>query len=379
MKSGRHVLIPLLGAGSLGMTLVGGAQISLTGPYSEDFDTVFAEASTTLPAGWSAVSASQSINAVGVSDETWAGRQEDPVGTIWAYNAALQTDVTRTGDGLPDRGLAIYSTDAVVNRYIQADFFNGTGSTITGLQVSFNVALYAARYDSDHANQRWDGLRLLVDDGRGFLTTSFEAIFEDSEITFANDPNIAPGGSPWNANGWGWATAAMIPGGHKKPVNASLTGLDIPPGGQFTLRWVSKDGAVAPTPGTGDQKSMLVGVDDVTVAVAAAPPVVPPLGAIIVNDGGTDYLAVVYDRIAGGTGTTGINYTADGIQYTVESNSDLGSPWNSGFTGGGYVQVEAVGSPVENGDGTERVTVRLGTPISEAPGQYARLRIQQIP
>lgn len=44
------------------------------------------------------------------------------------------------------------------------------------------------------------------------------------------------------------------------------------------------------------------------------------------------------------------------------------SPWSTG-------SVLPVGSPVDNGDGTETVTVRLTTPISADRRQFIRLRV----
>jgi hypothetical protein len=64
--------------------------------------------------------------------------------------------------------------------------------------------------------------------------------------------------------------------------------------------------------------------------------------------------------------------TADGITYTVEYDGDLADPWSTG-------SVLPVGSPVENGDGTETVTVRLTTPVTVAVRQFMRLRVTDGP
>jgi hypothetical protein len=98
---------------------------------------------------------------------------------------------------------------------------------------------------------------------------------------------------------------------------------------------------------------------------------IPPYQSIVPDAGG-DYLAITYRRLAGGTGTTGVNYGADGITYTVEYDGDLDDPWSTG-------SVAAVGSPVDNGDGTETVTVRLTTPVSAAAEQFIRLQVTAAP
>ena len=83
---------------------------------------------------------------------------------------------------------------------------------------------------------------------------------------------------------------------------------------------------------------------------------------------GTEHMSLTYRRLRGGSGSTGINYTVNGLTYTVEYNTDLTDPWNSG-------SVEPVGDPVDNGDGTESVTVRLTTPIGTEPRGFVRLKV----
>ena len=84
-----------------------------------------------------------------------------------------------------------------------------------------------------------------------------------------------------------------------------------------------------------------------------------------------DFLEIVYRQRKGGTGTTGVDYTADGVQYTVEVSDDL-SPtgWTSGS---GLVQI--VGIPVDNGDGTETVTVQFLASIAGLDQKFLRLKV----
>jgi hypothetical protein len=77
------------------------------------------------------------------------------------------------------------------------------------------------------------------------------------------------------------------------------------------------------------------------------------------QDSGSTYLEIQYRRLKGGTGTDGVNYTIDGITYTVETSTTMDS--GSWVSGSGNVQM--VGSPVDNGDGTETVAVRRLSPI----------------
>jgi hypothetical protein len=70
-----------------------------------------------------------------------------------------------------------------------------------------------------------------------------------------------------------------------------------------------------------------------------------------------------------------IDYTVDGIRYTVESSTSLLSgPWTSGP---GTVAV--TGTPRDNGDGTETITVILPHPITQHPARFLRLKVSAVP
>jgi hypothetical protein len=78
------------------------------------------------------------------------------------------------------------------------------------------------------------------------------------------------------------------------------------------------------------------------------------------EDGGNRYLHITYRRRVGGSGSTGISYSVDGITYSGETNTCLdANTWVCGVD-----TVEQVGTAVDNGDGTETVTVRRSTPVN---------------
>ncbi|HKJ90916.1 MAG TPA: family 16 glycosylhydrolase, partial [Oceanipulchritudo sp.] len=84
---------------------------------------------------------------------------------------------------------------------------------------------------------------------------------------------------------------------------------------------------------------------------------------------GPSPLRLTYRRRVGGSGSTGFDYTKDGLTYRVRVSHDL-LTWDNGASA-----VEQVGATVNNGDGTETVTVRP----SAAPGeghQFIRLEVQ---
>jgi len=93
----------------------------------------------------------------------------------------------------------------------------------------------------------------------------------------------------------------------------------------------------------------------------------------MVDIGGSQYLSITYRRLHEGTGTSGIDYTVGGLVYCVEYDNDLLSPWSLG-------SVTQVGVAIDNGDGTESVTIRLNAPVvGPHTSQFIRLGISQTP
>ena len=101
-----------------------------------------------------------------------------------------------------------------------------------------------------------------------------------------------------------------------------------------------------------------------------APDQVPVLGEEVI---GTErHLALTYRQRAGGLGTPGMGYTADGIAYHVEVSSTLeAGTWHAG------AEWFDLAGPVHNhGDGTETVTLRLKPPLGPDAPTFLRLRIE---
>ena len=83
------------------------------------------------------------------------------------------------------------------------------------------------------------------------------------------------------------------------------------------------------------------------------------------------FLQITYRQRTGGTGTVGVDYIVGGLQYTVEVSPDLSAgSWDSGSN-----LVENIGTPVDNLDGTETVTVRLVESIDGQSRKFLRLEI----
>ncbi len=86
--------------------------------------------------------------------------------------------------------------------------------------------------------------------------------------------------------------------------------------------------------------------------------------------GNSEFLRIDYRQRSGGSGTTGTHYHAGGITYRVETSSTLqpGS-WLSGTN-----LFKIIGDPIDNGDGSESVTVEFAFPVSSS-GQFIRLNL----
>lgn len=97
-----------------------------------------------------------------------------------------------------------------------------------------------------------------------------------------------------------------------------------------------------------------------------------PSAAVVETSPGTRQLEFTFRQRTGGTGTVGAGYAAAGVTYTVQTSADLNAAtWTedgSGFT--------VVGTPVNNGDGTETITVRLNGPINGK--RFVRLKVTPV-
>ena len=74
-----------------------------------------------------------------------------------------------------------------------------------------------------------------------------------------------------------------------------------------------------------------------------------------------------------GNGATGNGYSIYGINYTVQASEDM-SAWNTAAVS---LSMTVEGTPVDHGDGTELVTVRLYPPVLSDQRWFVRLRVVQ--
>jgi hypothetical protein len=90
---------------------------------------------------------------------------------------------------------------------------------------------------------------------------------------------------------------------------------------------------------------------------------------------GVEYLTFEYTRLPGGTGDTGVNYTAQGIIYAVESSTDLKN-WDA--TGANIVVLDVTPEKLaEDYPAVQRVLLRHNETISTMGTLYFRLKVAE--
>lgn len=94
-------------------------------------------------------------------------------------------------------------------------------------------------------------------------------------------------------------------------------------------------------------------------------------GATVVEEtpGGNRLLEFKFRQRKSGAGVTGVSYAADGVGYVIQTSTDLlPQGWSEGAS-----LFNVIGSPVDNGDGTETVTIRLTGPVTSGK-RFVRLK-----
>ena len=93
-----------------------------------------------------------------------------------------------------------------------------------------------------------------------------------------------------------------------------------------------------------------------------------------VEEEGGRYLSLTYRQLMGGSGAVGVDYTADGLTYTVVQSSD---PGGEGWSPASVVVLDVAEDTPKTGYAT--VTVRLDVPVSEAGKQFLALGVSESP
>ena len=195
-----RVLVAFLS--SLLFTLSLSAQVSLAGAYSEDFNTATPAA---LPAGWLFAEAGTNANAT-LSSGTGSSNAGDTY--LLGTGGEFAFGGLQSGSLIPTVGVA---------------FTNNTGATVTELQISYTGETWRVG-----ATNRSDRLDFQYSVDATSLTTG--------TWTDVNALDYANPGQPATGSGSQQHAAA---------VAATITGLSIPNGATFYLRWTDFNAAGA--------------------------------------------------------------------------------------------------------------------------------------
>jgi hypothetical protein len=104
----------------------------------------------------------------------------------------------------------------------------------------------------------------------------------------------------------------------------------------------------------------------------------PAISTLVEDPTSPGDLLFTYRRLRGinlgdASGETGNGYSVYGLNYTVQASNNL-TPWSSAAAS---LAMQVEGAPVDNGDGTESVMVRLTPPSTSNSDWFVRLRVEE--
>lgn len=232
-------------AGSIGLAAIGTA-------YTQDFNTLAntGTANTSLPTGWD-------LNETGGSARNngayAASTGSDTAGDVYSFGAASSAE-------------RAYGTlfSGTLNPTIGASFTNNTGQTITSLDIAYTGEMWRAGVTSRGAADRLD---FQLSSNATSLTTGTWTDYDSLDL---NSPNLNAPTTTLNGNS----------PGNQAPVSFTITGVNIPNGATFWIRWKEFD----ISPGADDG----LGVDDfsLTPRIVDFP---PEVSDTYPDNGATDF------------------------------------------------------------------------------------------
>ncbi|MGC9449960.1 MAG: sulfatase-like hydrolase/transferase, partial [Oceanipulchritudo sp.] len=247
----------------------------------------------------------------------------------------------------------------------------GTATFSIRLHAPANVTVSVSRFSGDADLDVQSGASL------SFTTGNYN-VWQAVTLEAAADPDFVSSGATFRATASGLHLREIF------ALESDTTPPPLTPAESWRLFWFGQ------TENTGDaadefdfEKDGLVNLlerafgTDPTVGETAltratgAPPVLSLVDAG--GNPGSEYLALTYRRLAGGSGSTGAGYTAEGISYFVELDTDLSGPWSSG----GFTVLSVQDDTPEAG--IQTVTVRSNTALTAAAREFIRLRISSAP
>jgi predicted extracellular nuclease len=281
----RLALVALLG---LGASAHAQTPISITSfgtPLTENFDTLVPSGtSSATPPGWGFVETGTNANGTYT-----AGNGSSNSGDTYSFGATSATE----------RAFGTLLSSSLTSR-IGAAFVNATGGTINQLDIAYIGEQWRLGANSPPRADRLDFQYSLDAPGLG----DAPGTWIDVDALDFSTPNQAAAVGALDGN--------LAP--NRTAVSATITGLSIPPGATFRIRWLDFN-----APGADDG----LGIDDFSLIASSAAPT-PPSGTgsatpgTIPNDGATTSALRV--QVA-----PGANPTSTGITVTVNLTALGGS------------------------------------------------------
>jgi len=319
------------GSGSVSLTTSGSA-------YTQDFNTLATTGTTNNLAinGWYLAEAGAGANNNG---QYAAGTGSGNGGDTYGYGASASTE--RALGGLLSGSL---------NPTVGAQFTNNTGSTLVSLDISYVGEMWRAGVTNRSAADRLDFQLSTTATG---LTTGTWVDYDSLDF---NSPNI-------------FATAGALDGNstlNRTPLSFSITGLSIPNGASFWIRWMDLD-----TTGADDGLAM----DSFSLTpheFVPPPPICTITGTagaetltgtagddVICGLGGNDILKGLggNDTLQGADGNDTIRPGAGNDSVDGGAGTDTVSYFNDATVVGGVtVNLATVGAQNTVGAGTDTIT-----------------------
>ena len=197
---------PAQAAGTISLTTLGSA-------YTQDFNTlaISGTTNTALPTGWDL---NESGTSTRVNQAYAASTGSDNAGDVYSFGSS----------GSAERAYGTLRSGALVP-IIGAQFTNNTGSTVTSLIISYAGEMWRAGVTNRGAADRLD---FQLSTNATSLSTGTWVDYNNLDF---NSPNLNATAGALNGNSAGNQTA----------VSFTITGLSIPNGSSFWIRWTDFD------------------------------------------------------------------------------------------------------------------------------------------
>jgi uncharacterized repeat protein (TIGR01451 family) len=323
------------GAGSVSLTTIDVAIPTET--FNTLSNTAGSTTNTALPTGW-------------YITETGGGARDNEqyavdtggstTGDIYSYGSAAATD----------RALGELRSGTLIPLF-GAKFTNNTGATITSLDVSYTGEQW-----------RFGGVHSTVADRLDFQYSLNATDLSTGTYLDANALDFNPPVTTGTAGALDGNAAA-----NRTAISSTISGLSIPNGATFFIRWNDVDA-------TGADDGLAIDDLSVTPHGAAATPTPTPTPSLSIND---------VTQAEGNAGTTNFNFTVSlsspaqtgGVNFTVNTADGTTNPATAGAD---YVAIVGGAGSIPEGSSSTQVTVTVNGDTTVEPNETFFVNISGV-